>query len=204
MQPMIYAYIRISKDTSDAENQRHEILSHYNNKVSPEWVEEVVTGNSNADDRKLGELIERLQAGDTLIVADVSRLGRRSLDVMETGARIVKKKARLIACKSNLELKDDIGSEVMFFALSLAARIEREMISERTKVALSRKRAEGMVLGRPKGSTSLNKTLLENEADVRRLVAAGVSVSAIGRAYKLNRRTVGVFLKAKGLGTMKE
>ena len=201
MQSKIYAYIRISKDTSDAENQRHEILSHYNNKVSPEWVEEVVTGNSNADDRKLGELIERLQTGDTLIVADVSRLGRRSLDVMETGARIVKKKARLIACKSNLELKDDIGSEVMFFALSLAARIEREMISERTKAALNRKRSEGMVLGRPKGSTSLNKTLLENEADVRRLVAAGVSVSAIGRAYKLNRRTVTVFLRAKGLGT---
>ena len=199
MQPKIYAYIRISKDTSDAENQRHEILSHYNNKVSPEWVEEVVTGNSNADDRELGELIERLQAGDTLVVADVSRLGRRSLDVMETGARVVKKKARLIACKSNLELKDDIGSEVMFFALSLAARIEREMISERTKAALNRKRSEGMVLGRPKGSTSLNKTLLENEADVRRLVAAGVSVSAIGRAYKLNRRTVTVFLKVKGL-----
>lgn len=204
MQPKIYAYIRISKDSSDAENQRHEILSHYNNMVSPDWVEELVTGNSNADDRKLGELIERLQMGDTLIVADVSRLGRRSLDVMETGARIVKKKARLIACKSNLELKDDIGSEVMFFALSLAARIEREMISERTKVALNRKRSEGMVLGRPKGSTSLNKTLLENEADVRRLVAAGVSVSAIGRAYKLNRRTVGVFLKAKGLGAVKE
>jgi DNA invertase Pin-like site-specific DNA recombinase len=201
MQPKIYAYIRISKDSSDAENQRHEILSHYNNMVSPDWVEELVTGNSNADDRKLGELIERLQMGDTLIVADVSRLGRRSLDVMETGARIVKKKARLIACKSNLELKDDIGSEVMFFALSLAARIEREMISERTKVALNRKRSEGMVLGRPKGSTSLNKTLLENEADVRRLVAAGVSVSAIGRAYKLNRRTVTVFLRAKRLGT---
>lgn len=201
MQPKIYAYIRISKDSSDAENQRHEILAYYNNnKVSPEWVEELVTGNSNADDRKLGELIERLQAGDTLVVADVSRLGRRSLDVMETGARVVKKKARLIACKSNLELKDDIGSEVMFFALSLAARIEREMISERTKAALNRKRSEGMVLGRPKGSTSLNKTLLENEADVRRLVAAGVSVSAIGRAYKLNRRTVTVFLKAKGLG----
>jgi DNA invertase Pin-like site-specific DNA recombinase len=200
MQSKIYAYIRISKDTSDAENQRHEILSYYNNKVSPDWVEELVTGNSNADDRKLGELIERLQAGDTLVVADVSRLGRRSLDVMETGARVVKKKARLIACKSNLELKDDIGSEVMFFALSLAARIEREMISERTKAALNRKRSEGMVLGRPKGSTSLNKTLLENEADVRRLVAAGVSVSAIGRAYKLNRRTVTVFLKAKGLG----
>ncbi len=198
MQPKIYAYIRISKDTSDAENQRHEILTYYNNKVSPEWVEEVVTGNSNADDRKLGELIERLQAGDTLVVADVSRLGRRSLDVMETGARVVKKKARLIACKSNLELKDDIGSEVMFFALSLAARIEREMISERTKAALNRKRSEGMVLGRPKGSTNINKTLLENEADVRRLVAAGVSVSAIGRAYKLNRRTVTVFLKAKG------
>ncbi len=200
MQPKIYAYIRISKDTSDAENQRHEILTFYNNKVSPEWVEELVTGNSNADDRKLGELIERLQAGDTLVVADVSRLGRRSLDVMETGARVVKKKARLIACKSKLELKDDIGSEVMFFALSLAARIEREMISERTKAALNRKRSEGMVLGRPKGSTNINKTLLENEADVRRLVAAGVSVSAIGRAYKLNRRTVTVFLKAKGLG----
>jgi hypothetical protein len=90
--PKIYGYIRISKDTSDAENQLFE-LNRANIHLD-EVVRETVSGNTDASDRELGRLIERLQPGDTIAVADVSRLGRRSLDVMETGARIVKKKAR--------------------------------------------------------------------------------------------------------------
>lgn len=194
----IYAYIRVSKDTSDAENQRHEVTQYFQPAVDA-WIEETAAGNSNADDRELGKLIERLQPGDTLAVADVSRLGRRSLDVMETCARIIKKKARLISVKNNLELKDDIGSEVIFFALSLAARIEREMISARTKAALARKKAEGKRLGRPTGSTSTNATLLANEADIKKMLAAKVSKSAIGRAYGVSRETVSKFLQQKGL-----
>jgi putative DNA-invertase from lambdoid prophage Rac len=194
--PKTYAYIRISKDTSDAENQRHEIRQKFQ---VDEFIEETISGNTDASDRQLGNLITLLEPGDTLAVADVSRLGRRSLDVMETGAKIVKRKARLVAVKSNLELKDDIGSEVMFFALSIAARIEREMISERTKAALSRKKSEGKKLGRPAGVKSTNATLESHLADIRRMREAKVSAAAIARTHGVARDTVRKFLKEKGL-----
>ncbi len=197
--PKIYAYIRISKDTSDAENQRFELLQRYGDDDSIEFIEETVSGNTDASDRQLGALIERLQPGDTLAVADVSRLGRRSLDVMETCAKVMKRKARLVAVKSNLELKDDIGSEVMFFALSLGARIEREMISERTKASLARKKSEGMKLGRPVGKTSTNPTLEAHAADIATMRRNGISAAAIARTHGVARDTVRKFLKEKGL-----
>ncbi|MCF8247276.1 MAG: recombinase family protein [Saprospiraceae bacterium] len=197
--PKIYAYIRISKDSSDAENQRFELLQRYGDDDGIEFIEETVSGNTDASDRQLGALIESLEPGDTLAVADVSRLGRRSLDVMETCAKVMKRKARLVAVKSNLELKDDIGSEVMFFALSIAARIEREMISERTKAALSRKKSEGKKLGRPKGSTSTNPTLEAHAADIATMRRNGISAAAIARTHGVARDTVRKFLKEKGL-----
>ncbi|MEK7255278.1 MAG: recombinase family protein, partial [Bacteroidota bacterium] len=157
--PKFYAYIRRSNGTIDTENQRFDILQ---NSEAAElekagkltWIEETVTGNSDHEDRQLGDIIAALSPGDALFVADVSRLGRRSLDTMEQGAKVMKRKARLICCRNNLELKDEIGSEVHYFALSLGARIERENIAARTRTALARKKAEGVILGRPKGSTS--------------------------------------------------
>jgi DNA invertase Pin-like site-specific DNA recombinase len=200
MQMKTYAYIRISKDTSDAANQRHEIAAaRIQGGGVDEWVEETATGNSAASDRALGALIEKLQPGDTLAVADVSRLGRRTLDVMETCSRIMRKKARLVCVKNSLELKDDIGSEVLFFALSLAARIEREMISARTKAALARKKAEGMQLGRPKGSTSINPQLQAHAADIATMRRNGVSAAAIARTHGVARDTVRKFLREKGI-----
>ncbi|HFA48079.1 MAG TPA: hypothetical protein ENJ95_03565 [Bacteroidetes bacterium] len=191
--PKIYAYIRISKDTSDADNQRHEIAQKFPD--VDEWIEETVSGNTDASERRLGDLIERLQPGDTLAAADVSRLGRRSLDVMETCARVMKKKARLVAVKSDLELKDDIGSEVMFFALSLGARIEREMISARTKAALARRKAEGVKLGRPKGATSTNAKLAAHKDDIAKMLHNKVSKAAIARTFAVSRDTVRKFIK---------
>ncbi len=201
--PKTYAYIRISKDSSDAANQRHEVFSYlanFTDKAGPdEWVEETVSGKTAADDRALGALIEKLQPGDTLAVADVSRLGRRTLDVMETCSRIMRKKAKLICVKNSLELKDDIGSEVLFFALSLAARIEREMISARTKAALARLKSEGKKLGRPAGVTSTNATLAAHAADIATMRRNGVSAAAIARTFGVARDTVRKFLKEKGI-----
>ena len=191
--PKIFAYIRISKDTSDAENQRHEIAQKFPR--IDQVVEETVSGNTDASDRQLGALIDRLAPGDTIAVADVSRLGRRSLDVMETCARVMKKKARLVAVKSDLELKDDIGSEVMFFALSLGARIEREMISARTKAALARRKAEGVKLGRPKGSTSINAKLRPHTDDIRQMLGNKVSKAAIARTFGVSRDTLRKFVR---------
>jgi DNA invertase Pin-like site-specific DNA recombinase len=195
---MIYGYIRISKDTSDVENQRHDIMRHpsvLGQKI--EFVEETVSGTVNIEERLLGDLIKRLKPNDTLIASDVSRLGRNTLDVAGVGGEILKKKARLIFAREDWELKDELGSEIMFFGFSLAARIERSLISARTKTALSQKKSEGKILGRPTGTTS--QKLKENEKEVMRLNDSGFNYTTIGRLFGVHRHTVRAFFEEKEL-----
>lgn len=200
---MIYGYIRISKDTSDVENQRTDIYGNqtvmnliYSNPQNIVFVEETISGKIDSDKRKLGELIAKLTEKDTLVVSDVSRLGRNTLDVAAVGAEILKRKCRLIFAREDWELKDDIGSEVLFFAFSLAARIERSMISARTKSALSRMKENGQKLGRPTGTT--NRVLEANRKEVLKYAEMGVSQTAIGKMYGVTRQTVANFLDRVG------
>lgn len=197
--PQIFGYIRMSKDTSDAENQRFDILRHLDGKKQVDhWVIETVTGTRSQDDRQLGALIDRLQPGDEVYIADVARIGRTVLDSMESASRIMKRKANLIFIEPFLELKDDPASELHFFALSLGARIQRDYISANTKRALARKKADGVKLGRPKGSTSTNRKLAAHEADIRTMLENRVSQAAIARTFGVSRDTVRKFVRELG------
>ena len=144
-----YGYLRVSTDKQDADNQRFTINSLYPDCV---FIEEQVSGKVPWRVRKLGTLIESLQPGDFLIVSELSRLGRSMLEVMELLSILLSRKIRVISVKEGFNLDDGIQSKVLAFAFTLAAEIERQLISQRTKEALSRKRSEGMVLGRRFGS----------------------------------------------------
>jgi DNA invertase Pin-like site-specific DNA recombinase len=194
-----YAYIRMSKDTSDAENQRFQIRKTLNGIEPDEWVIETVSGKKAQDDRQLGALIARLEKGDKIYLADVSRIGRTFFDTMESAARILKRKAGVIFCDPYHELKDDPGSEFYYAAMALGARLQRDFISASTRRALARKKAEGAQLGRPKGRTSINATLAAAEADIRALRKIGASAALIARRFKVARDTVRKFLKEKGI-----
>lgn len=194
--PKKYAYLRGSIDKVDTDNQHHQIEQFAATFGGvDEWVIETHTGNSYSEDRELGGLINRLQPGDLLFVADVSRLGRRTLDVMESGSRIIKRKARLFFIENGLELKDDIGSEVTFFGLSLGARIAREMTSAKTKAALRRKKAEGVQLGRPVGSNSAMKRLAARHKEIHDFYRVKkLSKSAIARVMEVSRNTMSEYI----------
>lgn len=203
----VFGYIRISKEGSDVENQRHEITKHIQNfptlsTLPIEWLEEVVSGKINADNRALGKLIDGLETGDTIVVADISRLGRKTLDVMSSCAEIMKRKARLIIAKNNWELKDDIQSSALLFAFSMAAQIEREMISARTKAAIEAQKAAGTFRGgRPRGATS--SKLNAHEKEIIQLLELGVSKLRVAQHFDATPPTLRSFLKkyAKKHGT---
>jgi DNA invertase Pin-like site-specific DNA recombinase len=192
-------YIRISKESSDVENQRYEINRYlqHNPPLSTtpiKWTEEVVSGRVKAENRELGKLVESLQMGDTLVVADVSRLGRKTLDVMSVCAEVMNRKARLIIVKNNWELKDDIQSSALLFAFSMAAQIEREMISARTKAAIDAQKAAGTFKGgRPRGATS--SKLHVHEKEVLQLLELGVTKARIAKHFDVTPPTVRAFLK---------
>ena len=196
---MTYAYIRVSTDKQDLENQRFEILKYANDKKlgNVEFVEETVSGRKSWKNRKLGELVEKLQKGDVLIVAELSRLGRSMLEIMELLSILLRKGVELHIVKNNQVLKDDLHSKVFAMAFSIAAEIERELISQRTKEALARRKAQGKPLGRPKGSYS--SRLEQHRKQIEEFLSKGVSISSIAKIIGVPYSTLRSYLKRRNL-----
>ena len=196
---MTYAYIRVSTDKQDLENQRFEILKYANAKKlgNVEFVEETASGRKSWKNRKLGELVEKLQKGDVLIVAELSRLGRSMLEIMELLSILLRKGVELHIVKNNQVLKDDLHSKVFAMAFSIAAEIERELISQRTKEALARKKAQGKHIGRPKGSYS--SRLEPYREQIEEFLSKGVSISSIAKIIGVPYATLYDYLKRRNL-----
>ena len=109
------------------------------------------------------------------------------------------KECKVWTIKDNYRLGEDIQSKVLAFAFGLSAEIERNIISQRTKEALARKRSEGVVLGRPKGRKSSHLKLSGKEETIRVLRQQNVSKSEIARIFGVHRMTVDSFIKINDL-----
>lgn len=196
---MNYGYIRVSSDKQTVENQRFEI----NNFTSKEgikidgWIEETISGTKSYDKRELGKLLEKVEKNDLIICAELSRLGRSLFMIMEILSLCMKKGCRVWTIKDNYRLGDDIQSKVLAFAFGLSAEIERDLISQRTKEALARRRAEGVTLGRPRGRRSSKLKLSGKEQEIRDLLDCRTSKTEIARIFGVNRATVANFIKIK-------
>jgi DNA invertase Pin-like site-specific DNA recombinase len=194
---MIYGYIRVSTDRQTIENQRHEINRFCDRHVLivDKWIEETISGCKHLDDRKLGSLLRKMKEDDVLICSELSRLGRNLLMIMAILNQCMDRGVKVWTIKDNYRLGNDINSKVLAFAFGLSAEIERDLISQRTKEALARKRAEGVILGRPRGKKSSKTKLTGHEARIKELLAKRVSYSAIARIIGVHRLTVSAFVK---------
>ena len=194
---MIYGYIRVSSDKQTVENQRFEISNfcEKNSLTIDVWVEETISGMTKVENRKLGKLLKKMKKGDVLICSELSRLGRNLLMIMGVLNECMNRDIQVWTIKDNYRLGSDINSKVLAFAFGLSAEIERNLISQRTKEALARKKAEGVILGRPKGSKSAKTKLTGQEKQIKELLGKKVSYSAIGRILGVHRLTVSSFVK---------
>ena len=191
---MIYGYIRVSSDRQTVENQRFEIerFCKVNNHHIDGWIEETISGTKAYNKRQLGTLLKKVEKDDVIICSELSRLGRNLFMIMEILNICMTKECRVWTIKDNYRLGDDIQSKVLAFAFGLSAEIERNLISQRTKEALARKKAEGVRLGRPKGKTSSKEAykLYKKEQLIVSLREEGVSFKKIGDILHVNRDTV--------------
>jgi DNA invertase Pin-like site-specific DNA recombinase len=196
---MIYGYIRVSTDKQTVENQRFEInqFALKNNFIIEKWIEETISGTKEVEKRTLGKLLKKTRKDDILICSELSRLGRSLFMIMEVLNFCMKREVKIWTIKDNYRLGEDIQSKVLAFAFGLSAEIERNLISQRTKEALARKKAEGVILGRPIGKKSSKVKLSGKELQVQKLLNKNVSYSAIGRILGVNRITVTKFAKER-------
>jgi len=189
---MIYGYIRVSTDRQTLKNQRYEIdnfCQRENMKVDG-WIQETISGTKSAEDRKLGALLKKVRKDDLIICAELSRLGRSLFMIMDILNTCMEKECRVWTIKEGYRLGDDIQSKVLAFAFGLSAEIERQLISERTKEALARKKSEGVKLGRVTGSHNNHYKLDAKSGLIDRLLAEGKTRNEIAAACGVSKCTV--------------
>ena len=189
------AYLRVSTTDQDLEKNKFDILQLANTKGlgQVQWVEETVSGRISWRKRRIAVVLEQLQAGDDLIVSELSRLGRSMLECMEILSIAAQKGIHLHAVKGNWQLDDSIQSKIVAMAFSMAAEIERDLISQRTKEALAARKKMGVKLGRPRG---VGKSKLDRyRPEIDALLANGSTQKFIARRYGTTEANLSRWLK---------
>ena len=175
------AYIRTSTDKQDLNNQKLEIFEYArrNQLEVNDFIQMSISSRRTSKERRIDEMVAALDGADTLIVTELSRLGRSTAEVIGLVNDLIQKQVRVIAIKQNLDIKHhDMTSKVMITLFSLFSELERDLISLRTKEALANKKAQGIQLGKPKGTIQKSKFDKYQER-IKELLTLGLSVRKI-------------------------
>jgi DNA invertase Pin-like site-specific DNA recombinase len=196
------AYVRVSTDAQDVTHQRLAILEFARTErmAVDEFLAIQASSRHSIKVRQIEVLLDSLERGDTLIVSELSRLGRSVGEIITTVDRLVHHQIRVFALKEGLRLTgaQDLQSRVIVTLFGLFAEIERELLSLRTKEALAAARAAGKRLGRPPGA--LGKSKLDGkEQEIQALVGLQVSKASIAKITGVDRSTLYHFMQSRGL-----
>lgn len=193
---MVYGYIRVSTDRQTVENQRFELTRFAKSQGMKidKWVEESISGTVPWKKRALGSLIHHMRPDDILLCSELSRLGRTIFMILEVLNHCLKAGVRVWSIKDGFRLGDDLSSKVLAFAFALSAEVERNLISQRTREALARRRAIGVQLGRPQGKNVRSK-LDFYASEIQSLLNKGCSHKQIAKVFQVHPQTVSRFLK---------
>jgi DNA invertase Pin-like site-specific DNA recombinase len=199
---MNYAYIRVSTEVQSYEGQRFEIENwcRQNGIQIDRWVQEKVSGTLRLQKRTLGKLLKQMKKGDILVCTELSRLGRNMMMVMSILNTCSQKGIQIRSIKDNFELSDSLNSKIIAFAFSLAAEIERNLISQRTREALAAKKYAGIKLGRPIGPSKQRKCFEEHYEVILRNLENGQTIKQIAQRLKMHPNTLSRYLKERKEG----
>ena len=194
---MIYAYIRVSTETQTFEGQEYEIKNYCSQHglIVDRWCVEAVSGTCSVEKRSLGNLLRRMKKGDLLLCTEISRLGRNMMMVMAILNTCSSKGVAIHSIKDNFDLSDSINAKIIAFCFALAAEIERNLISQRTREALAAKRLKGIQLGRPPGRSKKRNIYQLKRQEVERWIRSGLKMKEVARRLGIHENTLRRYLK---------
>ena len=190
-------YLRVSTQEQDLEKNKADILKLADEKGLGHvaWVVEKVSGTQNWRERKLGKVLLEMKEGDTLIVSELSRLGRSTLQILEAMKEAKEKGITVYAVKGGWSLNGSMESKIVLHMLAMVSEIERDLISERTKEALRAKKAAGIKLGRPKGP---GKSKLDKyREEIIALLKTGSRQNYIAKRYGVTPASLSNWIKRR-------
>ena len=195
-----YGYLRVSTDQQDVQNQKHGVLEYANKNgfAGMAFIEDSVSGKKPWQDRELGKVLNAAIEGDTLIVSEVSRLARSTLQVLEILKHCSERQINLHIAKNNMRFDDSMQSRITATVLGMAAEIEREFISSRTKEALAARKAKGIKLGRPQGKAEKLK-LDAFKDEIQKYLDLGLSKAAIAKIIECPPTTLYDYCRVRKL-----
>jgi DNA invertase Pin-like site-specific DNA recombinase len=198
----IIAYLRASTSKQDLSHQKLELLEFARKKALSidEFVEVTISSRKTSKQRRIDELLETLDDADTLMVTELSRLGRSTAEVISLVNALAQRGIRIIILKQNLDIsQQDMNAKVNLTLFSLFAELERDLISLRTKEALASKKRQGQILGKPKGTIQKSKFDKDSEK-IKELLGYGLSVRKIAKVlgYK-NHIAINTYVTKRNL-----
>jgi DNA invertase Pin-like site-specific DNA recombinase len=198
----IVAYLRASTDKQDLNHQKLEILEFARKREIriDEFVEITISSRKTSKQRRIDELVGMLTETDTLVVTELSRLGRSTAEVITLINALVQRNVRIITIKQNLDItSQDMNSKIIITLFSLFGELERDLISLRTKEALATKKASGLRLGKPKGT--LQKSKFDSSQDrIKELLGYGLSVRKIAKVLGYSSHiALNTYINKRGL-----
>lgn len=199
---MIYGYCRCSMEKKQTCSNQHFAIQEYANHNTlriDRWVEENISSRKPLNKRALGTLMDKTVAGDTLIITEISRLGRNLYELAGILQNAVNKGVTIISIKENYQFKDDLYSKIMAYTFGLAAEIERDHISTRIKISLNKLKEQHIKLGRPVGAKAKALKLSKNQKKIKKLFDKGLSQAQIARQMNVHPTTLCRYLKRVGV-----
>lgn len=182
------AYLRASTDKQDTNNQKLEVLEFARKKdlKIDDFIELTMSSQKPSKQRRIDELINRLNPADTLIVTELSRLGRSTAEVISLINTLVENNVRVVILKQQLDIQQhDMNSKIIITMFSLFGELERDLVSLRTKEALAAKKSQGQTLGKPKGTIQRSK-FDQHIEQIKALLEIGLSVRKIAKVLGYN------------------
>jgi len=199
MDTQTFAYLRVSKIDQDIEKNKMDILKLANNEHlgHVHFVEEKVSGKVSWRKRQIAVILENAKEGDSILVSELSRLGRSMLECIEILSIATEKGVHIYAVKGNWRLDSSIQSKIIAMAFAIAAEIERDLISQRTTEALQVRKQQGMLLGRPKG---VGKSKLDDHrTEIEALLKNGSTKTWVANKYQTTVANLRHWMRQHGI-----
>lgn len=192
---MIVAYIRTysNKQQTDSQKSAIEQFARIEKMEINKWYKD--TRNTPRNKNRVEEIIKNLQEGDTLIVADITRLSRKLMEIMHLILLCIEKKAILHCLKEGYTFEDNIDSKTLAFTFGLVSEIESKLISARTKEALEISKTKGVILGRPKGSQKMDHLIAQKQQIEKELKEEHATYAELAEYYKVSLSSFKRFVK---------